>query len=133
MKGMQINLKVGKLSPQWARTLDLTIRETNFIAHREAVRNAPRGLTGNLERSIVAEIKKGKNIIDVIVFVPKDALARRYAKRLHDEKGKTWHKRGKGSIAKGKRADHLFIKRAVVDVANEFESRLHAIFKKLYG
>jgi len=38
-----------------------------------------------------------------------------YAKKIHDEKGSTWHNLGPGTLAKGIDADDKFIKRAIDD------------------
>lgn len=52
-----------------------------------------------------------------------NAEAGKYAKRIHDEKGKTWRKRGPGTVAKGARADDKYIQRAVQKAAKEFPGR----------
>ena len=49
------------------------------------------------------------------VFIGRSAPARAYAKRIHDEKGKTWWNRGAGTVAKGPQANEKFIERAVKD------------------
>ncbi len=98
--------------------------------HTEAVRNAPRSPTkaqfsatlkrkkktdrknffpGGLEKSIEHEVKDGEGV----VFVRENSYAGKYARRIHDEKGKTWRNRGPGTIAKGERADEKFIERAM--------------------
>lgn len=57
------------------------------------------------------------------VFVSANSPAGKYAYKIHEEKGQTWHKRGPGTRAKGPAADHEFIKRAVEtqDPRNENE------------
>ena len=84
---------------------------------------AVRGHTpGGLEKSIRYEILPNG---DVSVFVPSNGFTRtksgyNYAKRIHDEKGVTWFKRGAGTVAKGSRADEKFIERAVNDNAQKY-------------
>lgn len=79
-------------------------------------RHAP----GGLERSIQWRLLgKGLNL-DAEVYVAANAEAGKYAKRIHDEKGKTWRKRGPGTVAKGARADDKYILRAVQKAAKEF-------------
>jgi len=63
---------------------------------------------GNLTRSITSKSDKDK----AVIFVPENSRAGRYAKIIHDGKGKTWKKRGVGTIAKGKQADAKYLDRA---------------------
>lgn len=107
-----------------------------LIAVREAKANAPRSptnkilsatlkrkkrtarrmLPGGLEKSIEYEATdRGCS-----VFVASNSMAGKYARRIHDEKGKSWHNRGPGTIAKGARADEKFIERAIRDNADAF-------------
>lgn len=72
---------------------------------------------GGLERSLAYEVLPNG---DVSVFVAKNSPAGAYAKRIHDEKGVTWHKRGAGTIAKGTQADEKFIERAVHEHVDEY-------------
>jgi len=60
----------------------------------------------------------------VEVFVKQGAEAGKYAKKIHDEKGKSWRNRGPGTIAKGSRADDKFIERAMTDNLPKFEKKL---------
>lgn len=83
-------------------------------------RHAP----GGLERSVQWRLL-GKGLsLDAEVYVAANAEAGKYAKRIHDEKGKTWRKRGPGTVAKGARADDKYILRAVQQAAKDFPSRL---------
>lgn len=79
---------------------------------RTALRTTP----GGLEKSIEYEVKGGT----CSVFVASNSYAGKYAKRIHDEKGKSWRKRGPGTIAKGSRADDKFIERAIRDNQDKF-------------
>lgn len=75
-------------------------------------RTSRRGFTpGGLVKSIQFEVKDGT----CTVFVGKSSPAGKYARYIHDEKGKRWWMRGPGTIAKGKRADEKFITRALKD------------------
>ena len=82
-------------------------------------RHAP----GGLERSIQWRLIGKGFSIDAEVYVATNAEAGKYAKRIHDEKGKTWRKRGPGTVAKGARADDKYIQRAVQKAAKEFPAR----------
>lgn len=53
-----------------------------------------------------------------------------YAKRIHDEKGSKWWKRGAGTIAKGARADEKFIERAVKDNADKYQGLIEKAVAK---
>ena len=79
-------------------------------------RTARRTTPGGLEKSIEYEVKGGT----CSVFVASNSYAGKYAKRIHDEKGKSWHKRGPGTIAKGSRADDKFVERAIRDNQDKF-------------
>ena len=72
---------------------------------------------GGLEKSILAETLPNG---DVSVFVAENSFAGAYARRIHDEKGRTWHRRGPGTVAKGARADEKFIERAMLDNAGKY-------------
>lgn len=105
---------------------------------REAKANAPRSPTkklfsktlkrkratarrqffpGGLEKSIRSGPARGGG---VSVFVARNSYAGAYARRIHDEKGVTWRRRGPGTVAKGVRADEKFIARAVADNADKY-------------
>jgi len=52
------------------------------------------------------------------IGVPSNSGAGKYASRIHDEKGSSWFKVGRGTKAKGPQADSEFITRAVEDETN---------------
>lgn len=117
------------------------------FAMREAKDNAPKSATmkqlsatlkrkkrtsrkmmpGGLEKSIEYEILPGD--AGCSVFVASNSFAAKYARRIHDEKGKTWRNRGPGTVAKGARADEKFIERAIKDNVDKYT----AIFKDEIG
>jgi len=75
-----------------------------------------RKFPGNLEKSIEAEYDDKH----ASVFVAMNALCVskggfNYAKKIHDERGKTWKKLGAGSIAKGGKVGDKFIERSIKD------------------
>lgn len=127
----QLLARLGKAAPQAARR---ALSRCGLIAVREAKDNAPISPTmnilsatlrrkrrtarkttpGGLEQSIAHEVRGG-NAPECSVFVASNAPARKYARRIHDEKGVTWHRRGPGTVAKGQRADDKFIERAIRD------------------
>lgn len=78
---------------------------------------------GGLEESVEFEVNAQK--LELSVFVADNSKARKYAKRIHDEKGVSWKKRGPGTVAKGARADDKFIERAL----KENETHIGAIIE----
>lgn len=78
------------------------------ILHRRP-RARARAVPGGLEKSIELE----RTEAGVTIFVAANSPAGKYAKRIHDEKGKTWWNRGRGTRDKGAQADDKFIERAV--------------------
>ena len=131
------------------------------IVHREAVRNAPRSPTqaqkdatlknrkkalarrgktrkarattrakpGGLERSVEMFIDAGK--MEAFVYVAANSEGGRYAKKIHDEKGKSWGKRGPGTVIKGPRADAKFIARAINDNENTVGEKIADELRKV--
>ena len=69
------------------------------------------GTPGGLMRSITFASDAEKTE----VFVPSNSEAGKYARKMHDEKGLSWWRRGPGTAAKGPQADHKFILRAIQD------------------
>ncbi len=124
------------------KALPRAMIKCGMIAKREAVRNAPRSSTqstknnlrktnrrrpagersssrakpGGLERSI--SMKAGANNAEV--FIATNSEAGKYAFRIHEQKGISWHERGPGTIQKGGRADDKFIERAVFENQGQF-------------
>lgn len=119
-------------------------RRIGLHCQREAKKNAPRSPTrkqinatlvrkkrtsrqtfpGGLEKSIEYDYSQEGIESQVSVFVPENSPAGKYAKRIHDEKGSSWHKRGVGTQAKGARADDKFIERAVKDNQEHYQTML---------
>ena len=73
-------------------------------------RRKARAVPGGLEKSI--EMRQDRPF-EAAVFVAANSPAGKYARRMHDEKGRTWRRRGVGTRAKGGQADEKFIARAV--------------------
>lgn len=112
------------------------IRSVNRV-HSVAIDYAPRGPTQSQRRALNKTKRRGKRKatahtrampggleksiercvegLDGYVYVAANAPAGKYAARIHDEKGKTWRRRGPGTIAKGVNADEKFIERAIND------------------
>jgi hypothetical protein len=135
------------------RALPRAMLKCGMIAKREAIRNAPRSPTqsaknnlhktsrrrpadprstgrakpGGLERAI--SMTSGSDNAEV--FVATNSEAGKYAYRIHEEKGITWHERGPGTIAKGGRADEKFISRALADNAAVFLRIIKTEFEKV--
>lgn len=125
----------GSVSAEVARA----VQRACMIVHREAVRNAPVSPTnaqyskavlkrkkrtkrrmhpGGLSRSIEWETRG----MEGSVFVASNSEAAAYARKIHDDKYKSWRRRGPGTIAKGARADDKFIERALNDNAEAIGS-----------
>ena len=137
------------LGERTAAALTRALVRISHTAKREAIRHAPRSPSmkilralrktkrrvtrkdratsraspGGLERSIEVEVIPSMTSIgslDAIVFVSANSEAGQYAARIHDGKGTLWNERGPGTVAKGARADALFIERAVRENEGEF-------------
>lgn len=80
---------------------------------------------GSLQASLRFQSDAGK----ADIYVPSNSPAGKYAEKMHNEKGKTWHRRGIGTQAKGAQADHKFIERAIRDN----ESKIDAILNDELG
>jgi hypothetical protein len=124
------------------RALPRAMRRCGEFAKRESIRNAPRSPTqsvinntrktsrrrpaglrstnrakpGGLERSISLTVGND----NAEVFIATNSEAGKYAFRIHEEKGISWHERGPGTITKGTRADDKFIERAVFENERQF-------------
>ena len=126
---------LSKVAPDASRR---ALSRCGLLAVREARANAPRSptmkqhsatlkrkkrtarrmLPGGLEKSIEYELT---DAMHASVFVPSNSMAGRYAKRIHDEKGRTWRNRGPGTVAKGVRADEKFVERAIAGNRDNFQ------------
>lgn len=128
-----------------------------MIVHRDSIRNAPRSPSqmqkdagrktkrdtskqkkprttsrakpSGLERSIMQAVDAGK--CEGSIFVAANSEAGKYAKMIHDKKGVDWQNRGKGTVAKGARADEKFIERAVNEDAPKVSQVLETELKKV--
>jgi len=76
-------------------------------------------VTAAAQIAIAASVAGNEFLVEVSPATTALWTAGRYAWRIHEEKGKTWFKRGKGTIAKGERADEKFIERALKDNADK--------------
>lgn len=101
-------------------------------------RTASRKMPGALEKSIECE----SDAMRASVFVARNALCVspggfNYAKRIHDERGKTWRNLGPGSVAKGGPVGDKFIERAIRDslpwCRRAVEGRLAAALGRAWG
>jgi|LSQX01.1.fsa_nt_gb cell division septum initiation protein DivIVA len=99
-------------------------RKQRKEARRLARNMRTAGNPGGLERSIQGEYERSKK--EIRIFVASNSEAGSYAVKMHDEKGITWHNRGAGTIAKGARADHMFIERAIDENESKVAPTLEA-------
>ena len=67
--------------------------------------------TGSLRDSITSDV--GKDSISI--GVPTNSRGGKYAEKMHDGKGKTWHNRGPNTVRKGPKAGDKYITRAYED------------------
>ena len=108
-----------RYAPKSPTMAELEKRSTGTQAQRDAGkrrrndRATSRPMPGGLMRSI----EMRSNATNAEIFVAANSEAGRYAWRIHEEKGRTWFRRGKGTIAKGAQADEKFIERALNDNA----------------
>lgn len=95
-------------------------------------RSTQRRYPGNLEKSIECEYDERH----ASVFVAQNAFCVskygfNYAKKIHDERGKSWQRLGAGSIAKGAGVGEKFIERGIKDnvawCLRAIEGRLKAV------
>lgn len=107
-----------KHGKQWLASNRKNVRER--LAKKATLTGKPTGHSrpkpGGLERAIGFSVDPAKCEGAVFVSVPSEAMA--YAKRIHDEKGVSWGRRGLGTSLKGTRADDKFIERARDDNAD---------------
>lgn len=119
--GSLVQREAKKNAPKSPTMQELANRSTGTQAQRDAGkrrrndRATSRPSPGGLEQSI----EMRSNSMNAEVSVAANSSAGRYAWRIHEEKGKTWFKRGKGTQAKGARADEKFIERALADNADK--------------
>jgi hypothetical protein len=90
-------------------------------------RSTQRPMPGGLMRSITFRSDDSK----VECFVPSNSPGGSYAAKMHDEKGRTWKKRGPGTQAKGPKADHKFISRAATDRERDFIAIVNSEIEKV--
>lgn len=117
--------------------MQMQMRKVGLLVQGDAVENSPISMTksqylktlkpqnrkkskaksenfqpGSLEKSIKHQLVSSS---EVDVFTATNAGVGEYAVRIHDEKGTSWRNRGPGTVAKGGKADHKFIERAISD------------------
>lgn len=102
-------------------------KTTRNTSSRKNGRATSRAKPGGIERSIERLVKSDS----AIVFVASNSEAGGYAEKMHDEKGKTWSKRGIGTIAKGSRADSKFIERALDENKENIKRILESEMRKI--
>lgn len=83
--------------------------------------------SGSLRDSITYDT--GKDFVSI--GVPVNSRAGKYAERIHDGKGKTWHERGVRTKQKGSKADEKYITRAGDDSAKEIDALIDKVIKDL--
>lgn len=108
-----------RYAPKSPTMAEKEARSTGTKAQREAGkrrrqdRATSRPMPGGLMRSI--EMRATESNAEI--FCAANSEAGKYAWRIHEEKGKTWFRRGVGTVAKGAKADDKFIERALKDNA----------------
>lgn len=110
---------------QWQKNKE---RKTKRKVKRKATAHT-RTMPGGLEKSI--SMKVGLN--NASVFIAANLEAGKYAKRIHDGKGKSWFRRGIGTVYKGDRADDKFIERAIRDNQGNFLILINDEMQKALG
>lgn len=84
------------------------------LVQRPSRRTTAREAPGGLERSIKSEFRRASNWEDseVELFVQAGSEATKYARKIEEERFKTWRNRGVGTVRKGARAREFFVRRA---------------------
>lgn len=103
-----------------------TKAEFSATLKRKKVTDRKDFFPGGLEKSIEYAVHFGQ----CFIFVRDNSYAGKYARKIHDEKGKSWRNRGPGTIAKGNHADEKFIERAMNDNAANIDAILKDEFRK---
>ncbi len=90
---------------------------TKFYADRldDMLSDDPRSVEGPKPGGLMRSITFASDAEKAEIFVPSNSDAGKYARRIHDDKGISWWKRGPGTQAKGPKADDRFILRAITD------------------
>ncbi len=157
--GLDVGLLVAQLGFKGKKLLERVndqLAKAALLVQREARRNAPRSPTQAQKNALKKTKRKGKRnnratsrakprglersieqkvypSLEAEVFVAANSEAGKYAAKIHNEKGTSWRKRGPGTRAKGDRADHKFIERALADsekkITEDFEKMIERIVK----
>lgn len=101
--------------------------------NRRKANSHSRHAPGGLEDSIKWRMRGRGLAQDAEVYVAANAPAGKYAARIHDEKGRSWVKRGPGTVAKGAKADDKYILRAVEEVRKTLPARFDKHLARLGG
>lgn len=112
---------------------EYTKADWNRFKKRRKANATSRAKPGGLERSISEETNKATGNISeasASIFVSQSSEASKYAKVIHDEKGKRWKKRGAGTMMKGSRADDKFIERAIVENDDKFQAKFERAIQR---
>ncbi len=88
-------------------------RDRANTGRRKFKRRKASATSGAKPGGIVRSIKMTSDASSTTIFVPRNSEAGTYAGIIHDDKGKTWRKRGLGTVAKGPQADDKYISRGV--------------------
>lgn len=144
------NINIRQTTLAVAGEIGKAMKQVALLVQREAKKNAPRSPTvkqinstlvrkkrtkrrafpGGLEKSIDFDGLFTGASAYANIFVASNSPAGKYAKRIHDEKGIKWRKRGIGTMQKGERADDKFIERAVRDSNEIIVQKLSKAFEK---
>ena len=77
------------------------------------VKRKPRAHSRPSPGGLIRSIDSASNSAGAAVYVAANSEAGKYARKMHDDKGVSWFKRGPGTVARGARADAKFISRAI--------------------
>jgi hypothetical protein len=114
-RGMSAARIRGIAKAQRTRKARAAVREVQQNRAGTAKRSRTIRAPGGLERSI--SYRADAQVCSI--YCASNSEAGLYARRIHDEKGKTWFKRGIGTRAKGPKADDKFLLRAIADSNEE--------------
>ena len=115
--GARVRDEAKKNSPMSPTMAEKESASTGTKAQRDAgkKRRNDRATSRPAPGQLRDSIEMRSNSSNAEIFVAANSSAGRYAWRIHEEKGKTWFRRGIKTVMRGERADDKFIERALKD------------------
>jgi len=142
-----LNKRLGRAGVDFRKGTNKLLKVIGFEVHRLAQKYCPesptismyakmnksgktrrrKSTTGDLKRSIRFDVKKDS----VSINVPANSNGGKYAEKIHDEKHKSWKKRGPRTREKGIKADEKYIYRAAEDRSKQIDKMIDQVANEL--